>query len=343
MWRCPRALPFALATLLLASPRAGSAEEKLVDGIAAQVGSEIVLISDVNQAAQSTVTKLKAQGATPQQLAMLRAEVLEQMIERALLRQLVKRADLGASDAEVDEAIQRIAQQNKISLQQLKASVAAQGMPYQAYRDRIRDNIEHTKVVSTMVASKVDVKEEEVRALYDKELGNQPKGGEEYLLAHILLTWRGNESHDSTCALVDQARKRIAKGEAFKDVAKAVSENNPERGGLIGWIHESKLASWMKPVVAHMQAGQVSNVIRTSFGCNLLMVVRRRAFKPISFEEAKGPLRKKLWNERVDKEYTKFIAKLREKTYIERKGVFADASHLDPNLATDRPSGAPAF
>jgi len=330
-------------SLLLAAPRPSPAQEQLVDGIAAQVGNQIVLISEVNDAASAVVTKMKAQGAKPEELAMLRSEVLERMIDRALLRQVVKRADLAASDAEVDQAIADIAKQNKISVAQLQASVQSQGMPYAAYRDRIRDNIEHTKVVNTMVASKVDIKEEDVRALYDKEFADQPKGGDEYLLAHILMTWNGNETHDETCALVAQARTRIKNGEPFKDVAKQVSENSPEHGGLIGWIHESRLATWMKPVVTHMKSGEVSDVVRTGFGCNLLMVVKRRLYKPIRYEEAKEALRKKLWNEGVEREYAKFIGKLREKTYIERKGVFAGAAHLDPNLAGDRASEEPEF
>src|SRR5262245_55963980 len=167
----------ALAVLLLAALCGGAAHgERLVDGIAAQVGSNVVLISDVREAAAPTEARARAQGATDDDIRQLYFEVLEQMIERALIRQVVQRAEIGATDADVDQAIAGIARENKISLDKLKASVEAQGMPYALYRERIRSEIEHARVINDLVASKTRVDEKEVRELYDKEIAKQPKG-----------------------------------------------------------------------------------------------------------------------------------------------------------------------
>jgi peptidyl-prolyl cis-trans isomerase SurA len=139
--RAPLAL---LLTLLAAS---GAAAQEIVDGIAAQVGSEIVLISDVQQVAEPTERRLLGQGASEKEIAILRAEVLERMIERALIRQVVRRAELDATEAEIDSAIESIAQENGLSVEQLKRSVEDQGLPFEGYRQRIREEIE-PKVVS---------------------------------------------------------------------------------------------------------------------------------------------------------------------------------------------------
>ena len=164
----------AALTLLLA---AAAAAQEIVDGIAAQVGSEIVLISDVQQIAGPSERRMREAGAKDGDIAMMRAEILERMIERALIRQMVRRAELDATEAEIDDAIEGIAKENGLSVEQLKESVEAQGLPFQSYRERIRGEIEHAKVINGMIAARVRVEEKDIRALYDEEYGDQPAGG----------------------------------------------------------------------------------------------------------------------------------------------------------------------
>jgi len=64
------------------------------------------------------------------------------------------------------------------------------------------------------------------------------------------------------------------------------------------------------------------------FGCNLLMLVDRREFQPVSFERARGAIEKSIFNQKVELEYEAWIDKLRGQVYIERKGTYAEASRL---------------
>ena len=64
----------------------------------------------------------------------------------------------------------------------------------------------------------------------------------------------------------------------------------------------------------------------TDFGCNVLQVVDRRPYQPKGFDEVKEQLHQRMFAERMQKEYLKFMDKLREQTYIERKGIFAQTS-----------------
>jgi peptidyl-prolyl cis-trans isomerase SurA len=314
----------ALAVLLLAALCGGAAHgERLVDGIAAQVGSNVVLISDVREAAAPTEARARAQGATDEDIRQLYFEVLEQMIERALIRQVVQRAEIGATDAEVDQAIAGIAKENKISTEKLKASVEAQGMPYALYRERIRSEIEHARVINDLVASKTRVEDKEVRELYDKEIAKQPKGGEEYSLRVMVVTPKGDGpgARDVACSLVDTAKARIDTGEKFEDVARDL----PDADSSQAWVHESEIASWMRSAVESLPAGGVSNRIDAEFGCGLVQVVEKRSFVPLTYDQAKERIRRHLFDERLAAEYQKLIERLRAQTYIERKGVFGDS------------------
>jgi peptidyl-prolyl cis-trans isomerase SurA len=319
-----RLLVISLLLLLAPSARA----EQMADGVAAQVGTEIVLVSEVLEAAAPMAARAHAAGASNEELRQIHAEMLEQMIERALIRQVVKRAEIGASEAEVDEAIAGIAQENGLTPEQLQQAVESQGMPYAIYRERIRGEIEHAKVLNDVIAAQVRVSENEVRAAYDEEIARQPEGGEEFDLHLIVVTAKGEKPADreAACALVSAAYERIAAGEPFRVVASEVSEVNPEKGGAQGWVHESEMAGWMRAAVKTLQTGAASQPLETGFGCALVSFSDRRAFIPLSYEQAKPKLRNLLSERQMAAEYQKFIEKIRSQTYIERKGVFAEAA-----------------
>ena len=336
-----------LAVPLLAALAGGARAELLLDGIAAQVGTEVVLVSDVRAAAGPTVARARAEGAQDEDIRQIYVAVLEQMIERALIQQLVKRAEIGASDAEVDDAIANIARENGLSIEKLRASVEAQGMPYALYRERIRAEIEHARVINDLVATKTRVEEHELKELYQEQIAKQPQGGEEFLLRVIVVTTKGDAPDAAVvaCSQVDAAKARIASGESFEAVAREVSEANPESGGDQGWVHESQLAGWMRGPVEALPAGGVSDRIQAGFGCGIVQVVERRAFVPLTFEQAREGLYRRVFEERMGVEYQKLVARLREQTYIETKGIFGEGGtpqRPPPSSATREP-GEPGF
>jgi peptidyl-prolyl cis-trans isomerase SurA len=322
-----RTLLALLLSLLVATV---ATAQEIVDGIAAQVGSEIVLISDIYQIAEPTEKRLRVAGASEEEIAQLHLEILERMIERALIRQVVQRTELDATEAEIDDTIRGIAAENGLSVEQLKESVEAQGLPFERYRERIRGEIEQAKVINGMIGSQVRLEEEDVRALYDQEYGDQPEGGMEVHLRHILVPFEGEDpaARRRARSRVSEALARIRAGERFEDLAAEVSAVNPEKGGDIGWFHASSLAPWMTSAIESLPAGGTSEVIEMPFGCNLLHIVDKRLYEEITYEGARKHLADYLYQQRLGEEYASFIEKLRQETFIERKGVFAGAARL---------------
>ena len=334
----------ALAALVLGNPASSQVlrEQQVVDGIAAQVGNEIVLISEVELLAAPVVAEMRRQGAPELEVMRLRATVLDRLIERKLVAIVVRRAELEATDAEVDDAIERIAKENDISLEQLRQSVETQGMPFAAYRERIRGEIEHAKVMNGMVASRVKVEDQEVQDLYRRRYEDQPEGGDEMYIRHIAVTFQGDsaEAQRQACAVVDDGLARIQSGEPFEAVAFEISESNPERGGDLGWVHVSELAPWMAGPLHELEPGQTSGVIRTPWGCNLLQLVEKRTYQQVSYPQAEERLRAELFDIHMAEEYRKFVDKVRKQTYIERKGIYAEATKAPASGYFDRSDGS---
>jgi len=302
--------------------------ERLVDGIAAQVGGEIVLLSEVTQLSAPIEMRMREAGVSESEVRMMRADILERLIESRLIEGVVRRLELEASDAELTQAIQGIAQEAGLTLEQLANSVTSHGLTIEQYRDKIRDEIERTKVLSTMVRSRVEIEEYELLALFTERHSDQRSGGEEVDVLHLVVGFQGRDQA-SACEIVAAARGRIASGEVvFEQEASRISDANKQSGGRLGWIHTADIAGWMAPVVADLRPGELSAVITTGFGCNLLMLTQRREFVPVTFEGIRPELENQLFRQKMAEEYTKWIDTLRRQTYIERKGVYAEATRL---------------
>jgi peptidyl-prolyl cis-trans isomerase SurA len=312
----------SLATVAVDEP---GAEEKLVEGIAAQVGAEIVLASEVFEMSGPIEVRMREAGAPESEILRVRRDALERLIEGKLLSSVVERLELTADREEVDSAIEAIASDNGLTIEQLLTSVTSHGLTLEEYRQKIKGEIERGKVLNAMVRSRVSIERAEVEALFDERFGNQPQGGEEVYVRHLVVIPEGRsaDSLSQACSVVSQARNEIVQGTSdFADEALRVSDMNPERGGDLGWLHRKDLAPWMAESIDALDAGGLSPVIEMPFGCNLLQLVDRRIFEPITLEQAAPQLQSFLYNQKMEVEYTKWLDMLREQTYIERKGAF---------------------
>ena len=327
-----RIFPWIVTGALLAASTA-TADEILVDGIAAQVGEDVVLFSEVIAMVAEGEKQMRAAGVAEEQIAMLRAQGLERMIEDKLIGGEVRRMELYASDDEIDETIAMIARDNGITPEQLEESVRTENMDFEDYREQIKEKIEYQRVIQIALVSKIEVEETAVRRLYDQRFKDQPDGGDQVHLRQILVPVDENKDADAACAEVSAAAERIAAGEAFEVVASEVSVAAPAQGGDIGWLHSSSLAAWMAKLVAKLEPGEISPVNQQPFGCNLLKLVERRAFERISYETARPQLYREIQQIMMESEFVAWMEELRERTYIQRYGYFADAARLDTTVA----------
>jgi len=337
---CALMLGFGLLGGLLAGPPAHAGEEILVDGIAAQVGSEIVLISEVQELARPVEERMRAGGASEAEIRAMHGDALERLIEAKLIESVVTRLELEATEGEIDAAIQGIAQDNGLSVEQLQRSVESHGLTIAEYRRKLKGEIERSKVLNSMVRARVRVEPEEVRAAYEEQFGNQKtRGGEEVHLRHILVAAGGESNRDlrTACSIAADAHDKIEKGEiAFGEMARRVTDMNPQAAGELGWLHVDDLAPWMSGALRDMEPGDVSDVIETGFGCNILELVERRRYEPVTFEEAEQALTAEISRRKMDREYLDWLETLREQTYVSRKGLYAEGA-----VAGGLPRGGP--
>jgi peptidyl-prolyl cis-trans isomerase SurA len=321
-----------IAVALAGAPGASAraADTALIDGIAAQVDGRIVLVSEVMRSVRPQEEAMRRAGAPEQEIAKLRADGLERLIESRLVEKVVEDSNSKASDDEIARTIEGIAKENGLTIEQLYASVVFHGLTVEEYRAQIKRDFERRNLVQGMLGSRVKVEDEEVEALYAERYGKHQEAGESVHVRQILRAYGGatQRSQETACAEVALARDRVAGGEPFEKVAAQVSEAAPRDGGDIGWLPLGSVAPWMSQALTGLPDGGISGVLVLPFGCSLLQLVERRVLEPVSFEQAKETLSRELWERKLEHEYRTWIEELRGNSYIERHGYFADAAKL---------------
>jgi peptidyl-prolyl cis-trans isomerase SurA len=335
-------LPWLLAALLAPAAPA-RAVEQLVDGIAAQVGTRIVLISEVLRSIGPQEAAMREQGAPDREVAKLRAEALERLIEARLIEGVVANLELYAKEEEIDATITSIAEENGLTLEQLYASVIFHGMSREDYRKQIKQDLERRNVVQGIVGQDIEIEETEIRSLYEQRFGTMPERSEMVRVRQILVSYGGasKRSAEEACAVADQTRERALAGEDFEALAREISEVAPNEGGDIGWLERDQLADWMTEALEPLEPGGISELVILPFGCSVLRLEDARELERLSYEQAKIHLHEELWSLKMEDAYREWVEELRERTYIDRRGYFADAAQFTPSFPGSSSTATP--
>ena len=317
--------------LAAVEPARAAGDAGLIDGIAAQVDGKIVLVSEVMRSVRPQEEAMRRAGAPEQEIAKLRADGLERLIESRLVEKVIEDSKASATDDEVKRTIEGIAKQNGLSVEQLYASVAFHGLTVEEYRAQIKRDYERRELVQEMLGSRVKVEDKEIEELYAERYGGKQDSGDAVHVRQILRAYGGavERSQEVACSEVQLARDRVMAGEPFEKVAAQVSEAAPRDGGDIGWLPLKSVAPWMSQALAGLSDGGVSQVLTLPFGCAVLQLVERRVLEPVTYVQAKDALSREVWERKLEHEYRTWLEELRGHAYIERRGYFADAARLD--------------
>ena len=209
---------------------------------------------------------------------MLERQILEQLIvERAQL-QLARNSTLRIDEAMVERALGLIAGNNRMTVDQLRASVARDGVPWNKFREEVRTELTLTRLRESQVDDKVTVSSAEI----DNFLRNHPDAisGLEYRVAHILLRIPEHATDGQLEAVRVRAEKvynRLRDGEDFAKVA-VDSSDSPDnvQGGEIGWRSRERLPGLYAEVVSKLQPGEISPPLRSAAGVHVVKLIDKR-------------------------------------------------------------------
>src|SRR4051812_9937997 len=175
-----------LGVPLLAVPQAMAAKSVGLDRVVAIVDEDVVLESELNDRMQSVLQRLKGQYTQLPEEDVLRKQVLEQLIVERVELGLAKRYEIKVEEAEIDQAIDRIREKNKMTAEELAADLKRQGLSIAGLRNQIHDELTINHLQQGVVSNRIKVTPQEIDnflASSDGKFATSP----DFHIGHILI------------------------------------------------------------------------------------------------------------------------------------------------------------
>jgi peptidyl-prolyl cis-trans isomerase SurA len=272
--------PAAAAPTVAPGPFVAPVDNTLpVDSIAVVVNDDVITRNELRARVKSVVARMTAQKVQLPEQADLERQILERMIvERAQL-QLAKEMGVRVDDTTLDRAIGRIAEAQKMSLQDMRNQMEKDGTPYAAFRDEIREEIIMQRLREHEVDAKIQISDAEV----DEYLAQQKAFAAEQVemnLSQILVRIPENSSAEQIAgrrARAEEVMRNLRTGADFAKMAGTYSDaSDALKGGEIGWRNPDRLPPLFVEQLNKLKPGQNTPIIQSSVGFHILKLVDKR-------------------------------------------------------------------
>lgn len=261
----------SLAATFFAAPLAQSATQML-DQVVAIVDDDIIMASELRQRLAAVHESLDARGIEAPPEETLIRETLDRLILENIQVQKGRRVGVRISDAQLNGAMERVAAQNGLTLEQFRVALEQSGQSYNETREQIRKEMIIQRVQSGHVNQRIEISEQEIENFLATEEG-QKMSQPEYRLVHALLPISPDASDAQVSAAEAQVNKilaRIRGGEPFDQAVSASSSEYTFSGGDLGWRKLDDLPSLLSDVAPTLKIGEAADPIRSDSGFHLV-------------------------------------------------------------------------
>ncbi|MBP7866371.1 MAG: peptidyl-prolyl cis-trans isomerase [Acidobacteria bacterium] len=308
---------------LLAALVAGaaiSARAEVLEQIVAQVNGEIITLSEYTREKNMVYQMMRSQ-FTGQELTRRYAEALGQilpnMINEILLLEKAKEYGFSTDlDLEARQFVEDMMKRERIpNLEALKQEMSKQGITYSQYFEGLKKQILLNRMRGAIVRQRVKVMKDELEKYY-KEHANEFALPAKVELQEIVI-YSKDKTRDQLKAKAAEVETRLKGGEAFEEVAKALSEGpTAAQGGKIGSFATNALSATIGKAITGLGPGQTAGPLETDYG---MVVVRVTALTPSQlkpFDEVKDQIEDDIFRVKVGPVIETYVKELREDAYI---------------------------
>jgi len=249
------------------------------DWITAVVNQEVVTAFEVAQRMGVARSEAERNRQRVPDEAEFRKMILESLIEDRAILSHARDSGVRVDEAEIDRAVQVVAAQNQVTLPQLRARLAREGVEMSRFRANLKDQMMIERVRESEVARRIRITDGEIDAFIEKERG-AAAAEVQYNIAQVLIKVPDGASDAVVAerkARADAAFARVRAGEAFDAVARAVSEDDTkERGGEMGMRPADRIPDLFLEAVRPLKNGELAPaLIRSGAGFHVLRLVER--------------------------------------------------------------------
>jgi peptidyl-prolyl cis-trans isomerase SurA len=274
----------ATAAAQTAAPGSGflppaSSNANVIDSIRVVVNDEVITRNEVRNRVGQIVQRLRAQNAQLPSQADLERQVIESMVvERAQL-QMAKEMGVRVDDRQLDATVGRIAEGQKMTVQEMRNQMEKEGLAFSQFREEIRNEIMLQRLREHEVDSKIQVSDAEV----DTYLAAEKAAAADRVemdIAQILVGIPANATPEQIAARrarADEVLRQLRTGADFAKIAATYSDApDALKGGAIGWRDPDRLPQLISDQLRKLSPGQVTPIIKSSTGFYIIKLNDKR-------------------------------------------------------------------
>lgn len=249
---------------------------EVLDRIVAVVENDVILERELQKEVSAIVQRIQAGNTQMPPEHVVRKQVLEKMIIDKLQRQLAERAGITVSEEMLSSSAADIAQRNNMNLEQFRAELEGQGIPYKSFLENMRNEIVINQLRGREIGGRIKVTDKEV----EHTMETQEKIGEEavqYHLGHILIAVKEAAAAteiQKAQAKADDLVNKLRAGQDFTKTAISESDDgNALKGGDLGWRALTDIPTLFIDVVKKMTQDEVADPIRSPSGFHIIKLL----------------------------------------------------------------------
>lgn len=274
------------------------AKIEILDRVAIIVEEGVVLESQVKSMLENIEKRYQEQGAPMPPKEIIMEQIHERLIIEELQLQLANRAGVRVSDGELNNAFERIAANNNLSLEAFIQTLEVEGESYESLRSQVRKEMVIQRVQQGRVSQEINITEQELEGFLQTDVATRELSPELFL-RQVLV---------SSEELANKILNRISEGEEFSDLAKQYSKNSlASKGGEMGWRNLADLPSLFAIELKNKKKGYISRPLKGGSGFYILKIEDKRG-DLVRFEEQ--------WSAR---HILMMPTKLRDKTFTKKE------------------------
>jgi peptidyl-prolyl cis-trans isomerase SurA len=324
-----------------ASPFNGAVVEERV----AQVNDQIISLSDYQRAEQQMDSDAQQQNWSPQELQEQKHDLLRDLIDKELLLSKAKELNI-TGETELVKRLDEIRKQNHLdSMEDLEKAAQEQGVSYEDFKQKIRNEIIIQEVTRQEVARHIQMTKAEVDNFYRAHQAEfaQP---EAVHLDEILIPVAGedNAALETAQQKAADVEAKLKAGTSFDELAKQDSAGpTASTGGDLGDFKRGALAKPIEDATFALKAGEVTQPIRTKQGLIILKVTQHTGGSSQDFSAIEPQVEEAAFMSRMQPELRKYLTTLRAQAYIDIRTGYEDAgksqSSIKPIYSAYTPPG----
>jgi len=251
----------------------------LVDRIVAVVGKDVVTSSELAEHRSQAERQLRSQGTPLPERGILERQVLDRLILDKAQLQLAKENGIRVEEIQLDRALERIAESNKMTLSAFRQALERDGVPLVKFREEVSQQIQMQRLREREVDDRIEVSDGEIdQFLESAKAGSGARS--EFNLSHVLVRLpeqASPEQIDQAHRKAEKARAESAAGTDFAKVAASYSDApDAMQGGNMGWRGEDRLPEIFAAAAKTLRPGETSPVLRSPGGFHVVKLLQRR-------------------------------------------------------------------